>query len=155
MSVQIGNVRAAMCSVDVSGFFASPIATKPKYFGPGAREFANAGFGIFAATPAADVNSERLAAGIYRMHVTQPFTFSGGEAAPLATTNASAAELAFYGAQELPQINATGLDFGVMTAVGCDVLVTMGTTNLVDPAYDAMDVDFTLWVFQFPQQNTQ
>lgn len=154
MSVTISNVRAAMCAVDVSALFASPVGL-PKFFGPGAREFANAGFGLFAAHPAADANSERLSTGIYRMHVTQPFTFTGGEAAALATANANANQLLFYGPQELPQINAEGADYGDFTNVGCDVLVTIGTTNLVDPQYTPMDVNFTLWILQFPQQNTQ
>lgn len=154
MSVTISNVRAAICSVDVSGLSASPVAL-PKFFGPGARQFANAGFGLFAGTPAPDANSERLAEGIYRMHITQPFTFTGGEAAPLATLNPSAAEIAKYGAQDFYSIYATGADYGAVTTVGCDVMVLIGATNLNDPSYDAADLDFSLWVLQYPQQNTQ
>ena len=151
MSIQIGNRVAAICSVDCSGPGASP-ATLPRFWGPGARQFANAGFGLFAATPAPMANSERLAAGIYRMHLIQPFTFLGGEANALATLNATNAEL-LVGLNLWPSIVAQGVDFSVTTD-GCDVLVLTAVDGGQGQPPRFIDLDFTLWIIQYPQQQT-
>lgn len=129
MAVEITNVMAALCAVDTT--------TSPPRFKGGT---ANAGFAPFA-DPAGDTDSERISAGVYRMHLLQQFKFSGGEASPTATVNR-------------PQpfgIEALGVDPSPGIA-GCDVMVIVGSAGSEGPVTE--DGDFTLVVWQFPVQST-
>ena len=148
MAIEIGNLSASLCSVDAS----APAARQgnvPKFFGPGGREFANVGFGAFAPTPAPLVNSERIVKGVYRMHLVQSFTFSGGQVGVLCTLNANRDEATKMDPFP-PGINAIGVDFG---SSGCDVLVTVGG-GPSNGSGSPIDGDFTLFVLQYPIQHT-
>ena len=144
MAIEIGNLSASLCSVDVS---AVPNGL-PKFFGPGGREFANVGFGAFAPHPAPAPNSERISAGVYRMHLLQTFTFRGGQAGALVALNASNPQSQAM-APFPPGINATGVDLGS----GTDVIVTVGGGPPNGESSPA-DGNFTLFVMQYPTQQT-
>src|SRR6266851_9931429 len=107
MAIEIANLTAALCAVSVPAQ-GSPIV--PKFFGPSAREFANAGFFPFAPAPAGAGFSERVMAGIYRMNLLTPFSFSGGMGAALCTPNTTDNQgLSFAFAISF---TAVGVDFG-------------------------------------------
>ncbi|SRR6266545_2745945 len=144
MAIEIGNLSASLCSVDVS---AVPNGL-PKFVGPAGRQFANVGFAAFAPHPAPSPNSERLSAGVYRMHLLQTFTFLGGQAGALVTLNATSSQA---GPMNLfpPGINAIGVDLGT----GTDVIVTVGGGPPNGESSPA-DGNFTLFVMQYPTQQT-
>lgn len=150
MAIEISNLPAAACSVDVSAVLAS-IPGLPRFFGPAPQQFANAGFGLFAATPAPRENSERIYPGIYRMHVHEPFSFSTGQAGVLFAYNPSQLELGYV--LYPPGNFATGVDWGTTPGeTGCDVIVY----ELVSGGEGAtlVDLDFTLLVIHYPTQQT-
>ncbi len=156
MAVEIANLAAAVCSVNVPPRpqQGEPL---PKFFGPGTRQFANVGFAPWAAF---SVNADlthcvRIGAGLYHMHALQNFTFAGGQVGAIATLNVrqdqKAIMLANNNVVYPPGINALGVDLG---GNGTNVFIEIGggIGGGEDPT--TADGDFTLQIVQYPTQQT-
>lgn len=143
MAIEITNMAAGFCAVRVP----NPVGT-PSFWGPLPKQIANAGFAAFAASPAPAGNSERVSAGVYRMHMVQTLSFANGQAGCIVTLNATSAQEAAMHPFP-PGINAVGVDLGS----GTDIIVTVGG-GPANGSSSPIDGDFTLLVLQFPQMQT-
>lgn len=138
MAVEVANLVAGLCRVRIP----VPVGT-PSFFAA-TKQNSNVGFAVFVATPAPAANSERLSAGIYRMHMPQTLSGANGQIAVWPGLNASAAQEAAMDPFP-PGINATPVDLGS----GTDIVVTVGG-GPPNGASSPIDGDFSLLVLQFP-----
>jgi hypothetical protein len=147
MAIEIANLAAALCAVSVPTQ-GNPIV--PKFFGPGTREFADAGFFPFAPAPAGAGFSERVSEGVYRMNLLTPFSFSGGMGAVFCTPNTTDAQGVNFTDSLSPV--AVGVDFGDPT--GTNVVVSFFNGGPGSESPGTHDSDFSLLVLRFPTQQT-
>lgn len=143
MSIQIDNLVAGACRVRVP----NPVGT-PAFWAP-PKQQANVGFATFAASPAPAGNSERVSAGVYRMHMVQTFSPDTGQICWFVTLNATTVQEAAMDPFP-PGINATAVDLGT----GTDIVVTVGG-GPPNGSASPIDGDFSLLVLQFPLTQTQ
>jgi hypothetical protein len=147
MAIEIANLSTALCAVSVPAQ-GNPIL--PKFFGPGMREFADAGFFPFAPAPAGAGFSERVSAGVYRMNLLTPFSFSGGMGAVLCTPNTTDDQGLNF--PDSITFTALGVDFGAPS--GTNVVVSFFNGGPGSETPGTFDSDFTLLVLRFPTQQT-
>jgi hypothetical protein len=147
MAIEIANLATALCAVSVPAQ-GNPIV--PKFSGPGTREFANAGFFPFAPAPAGAGFSERVMAGVYRMNLLTPFSFSGGMGAAFCTPNTTDDQGLDF--TDSISFTAVGVDFGA--ASGTNVLVSFFNGGPGSESPGTHDSDFSLLVLRFPTQQT-
>jgi hypothetical protein len=89
-------------------------------------------------------------AGVYRMNLITPFSFSGGMATPFLTANTTDTQTANFHQSISP--TAVGTDFG--STKGTNVIVTFFDDVPGSEGASTEDSDFSLWVPQFPTQQS-
>lgn len=142
MAIEIANFVVGACRVRVP----NPVGT-PSFWSP-PKQQANVGFAVFAPAPAPLTNSERVSAGVYRMHMVQTLSANTGQIGWLVQLNATSVQATAMNPYP-PGWNATSVDIGA----GTDIIVTIGGGPANGPV-SPIDGDFTLVVLQFPQSQT-
>lgn len=136
MAIEVTNAIHAMAAV-FSGLFPAPSAI---YFGQG-----NVGFAPFAPTPAPPNFSERLSAGLIRLHLLEPISFARGEG--LVFLNLFSQQ---SGGPPLTDFSRT-VQSSEPPTDGPTADIFVRTTD----AGTALDLAFMIVVLRFPQQSTQ